>query len=457
MIGQATGLIFGREIGFDIEPATYTAYVVQASSNTESDLYTMDLATGVMRRIGAIGVIEDASAGLALAAPGRVTFEVDQVTLAENAGAAQLRITRVGGSDGPITIDYATVPSTSAEPGGDYVHTSGTLIFLGGETTKTISIPIVNDAIAEAGDETLTVRLGAPTLGTSVAGTGVATIRITDDDAASPSAPAIAITAPTSEPTMIVSSSFVDLAGTASDDTGIVSVTWSDSTGQSGTAQGTTAWQIPAIPLREQTTTITVKARDDSGAEAVDTLIVTRGAFASLLAEGATGSFFDLDILLANPEAAPRRRATHVPQGGRQHAWSTRGRCRPLSRTTVRVDEIPGMEATAASTEVTSSAARSSSSGRCGGTTRRAMARTRRRPSRRRAEVVFRRRLAGLLLHIPAARQSAATRRTARRSSICAKARRRSRARIRSAPRSRFTVDAGADAGAGRIDRSGWS
>ena len=35
-----------------------------------------------------------------------------------------------------------------------------------------------------AGVETLTVRLGVPTLGTSVSGTGVATIRITEDDAA---------------------------------------------------------------------------------------------------------------------------------------------------------------------------------------------------------------------------------------------------------------------------------
>jgi hypothetical protein len=345
---------------FDIDPATNSAYLV-VQSVADSFLFFLDLSTGETRMLGRFPVSSDIT-GLALAMPGQVRFAAGQITIAENGGQVQLQITRVGGSDGPITIDYATVPSGSAAPGEDYIHTSGTLIFLDKETTKTIAIPILNDAFAEGAVEELTVRLDAPTLGTSVAGSGIATIRITDDDVAPPTPstpPTITITTPTSESATVVSSSFVDLAGTASDDTGAVSVTWSDSAGQSGSAQiertgTTTSWLIPAIPLREDTTTITVKARDESGAEGIDTLVVARGTSVFLLAEGATGAFFDLDILLANPEAAPVDvQITFLKEDGSR---VQNARTLPaLSRTTIRVDDIPGMEETSAATEVRSS------------------------------------------------------------------------------------------------------
>ena len=70
-------------------------------------------------------------------------------------------------------------------------------------------------------------------------------------------------------------------------------------------------------------------------------------------AEGATGSFFDLDILIANPTAAPAPVAiTFLTEAG---VRVTEERMLPAaSRTTIRVDDIPGLESTAVSTIVTS-------------------------------------------------------------------------------------------------------
>ncbi len=61
-------------------------------------------------------------------------------------------------------------------------------------------------------------------------------------------------------------------------------------------------------------------------------------------AEGATGGFFDLDIALANPNTTTvQAELTFLTEGGGQPITTTRTLA-PTSRTTVRVDEIPGLE-----------------------------------------------------------------------------------------------------------------
>lgn len=78
------------------------------------------------------------------------------------------------------TVAYATSNGTATQP-GDYTAASGTLTFAAGESTKTITVPIVGDTLDEA-DETVKVDFSAPTNATAPAQS--ATITITDDDAA---------------------------------------------------------------------------------------------------------------------------------------------------------------------------------------------------------------------------------------------------------------------------------
>ena len=56
-----------------------------------------------------------------------------------------------------VTVDYATSDGT-ATAGSDYTATSGTLTFAAGETEKTVSVPVLDDAHDE-GSETLTLTL----------------------------------------------------------------------------------------------------------------------------------------------------------------------------------------------------------------------------------------------------------------------------------------------------------
>ncbi|MCY2930919.1 MAG: hypothetical protein NTV86_15805, partial [Planctomycetota bacterium] len=89
-------------------------------------------------------------------------------------------------SERPVTALYATVMGAAspifhpATLGGDFLPASGSLVFAPGETTKTIPVSIVADALNEF-DEKFLLKLSRVTGATVGVGTGVATIL--DDDA----------------------------------------------------------------------------------------------------------------------------------------------------------------------------------------------------------------------------------------------------------------------------------
>ena len=79
---------------------------------------------------------------------------------------------------GAVTVDYATSDG-SATAGDDYTATSGTLTFSSGETSKTVSVPVLDDAIDE-GEETMTLTLSNPSGLTVADGTATGTIANSD-------------------------------------------------------------------------------------------------------------------------------------------------------------------------------------------------------------------------------------------------------------------------------------
>ena len=81
-------------------------------------------------------------------------------------------------STGEVTVAYTTADGT-ATAGSDYTATSGTLTFAAGETSKTVSVPVLDDEWNE-GSETLTLRLSNAE-GASIAN-GEATGTITNSD-----------------------------------------------------------------------------------------------------------------------------------------------------------------------------------------------------------------------------------------------------------------------------------
>ena len=76
--------------------------------------------------------------------------------------------------DREVRVKYATTDGTATQ-GDDYTGVSGTLRFAPGETTKTVSVPVLDDAHDE-GSETLTLTLSSPRRAVIDDGTAVGTI-----------------------------------------------------------------------------------------------------------------------------------------------------------------------------------------------------------------------------------------------------------------------------------------
>ena len=74
--------------------------------------------------------------------------------------ALEFAVTLSRAASGPVTVDYATADGT-ATAGEDYAAASGSLSFAAGETRKTVTVAIHDDAIDE-GQETFTLKLSNP-------------------------------------------------------------------------------------------------------------------------------------------------------------------------------------------------------------------------------------------------------------------------------------------------------
>ena len=80
---------------------------------------------------------------------------VTDTSAAEGDGTMGFTVLLTSGSASPVTVDYATASGTATAT-DDYTTTSGSLTFASGQTSKAVSVPIVQDALAED-TETFTV------------------------------------------------------------------------------------------------------------------------------------------------------------------------------------------------------------------------------------------------------------------------------------------------------------
>ncbi len=89
-----------------------------------------------------------------------VSFTAATASVLESATNVVLNLVRTGVTNTTVTVDFATTNGT-ALAGSDYTNTTGTVTFSGGETNKTITIPIIADSLIE-GKETFSVKLSNP-------------------------------------------------------------------------------------------------------------------------------------------------------------------------------------------------------------------------------------------------------------------------------------------------------
>ena len=113
-------------------------------------------------------------------APPSVRFSNSAYSVNENVGTATITVTLSTASGQSVSVDYAT-SGGSATAGNDYVVVSDTLTLDPGQTSRSFSVPIVNDTLDEP-SETVNLALSNPVNATAgVPFTAVLTI---DDDEA---------------------------------------------------------------------------------------------------------------------------------------------------------------------------------------------------------------------------------------------------------------------------------
>lgn len=144
----------------------------------------------------------DAGNFAAVAQPGQLNFNPASYNPVESVGTFTLTVTRTGGDDGVVTVDYSTplgaltrkqksegaIPTANGgasclTPGVDYITTSGTLTFADGDTSESFNITICDDAVFE-GSETFGVQLSNATGGATIGAANQASVIIQDNDAA---------------------------------------------------------------------------------------------------------------------------------------------------------------------------------------------------------------------------------------------------------------------------------
>jgi hypothetical protein len=115
--------------------------------------------------------------------PNTVQFSASTASATETTGATtkvDLLVTRTGNTTAAATVNYATSDATATDR-SDYEATLGTLQFAGGETSKTVTVFIVDDAFRET-PETFHVTLSNP-VGCTIGAPAAVTVTINSNEA----------------------------------------------------------------------------------------------------------------------------------------------------------------------------------------------------------------------------------------------------------------------------------
>ena len=188
-VGPA-GMVFSQ-------PVTITM-PLPPGTNTSQDLEALvyDAASGTWKRTGItnLGVVAGSPAmfrftatrGASYAIAGEILpsaqFTQSQVSVSENGGSVTvvLQLDESVQPGNPATVGFATANDT-ARVGQDFEFASGSLVYAAGETQKTVTVPLVNDATDEP-QETFRIVITTVEGGTTGA-TSIVTVSIADDDA----------------------------------------------------------------------------------------------------------------------------------------------------------------------------------------------------------------------------------------------------------------------------------
>jgi subtilisin family serine protease len=167
----------------------------------------------------------------------QIQFTSSNFNVNENSGGLSLNVTRTGNLTYSATVNYATSDTASsnscdqlatgkASSRCDYQATLGSLRFAPGESSKTILVPIVDDAYAEGAENFSVVLSGVQGAGLNPQAT--TTVQITDNEATNGSNPFTGAS-------FFVRTHYIDFLNREPDDSGLAF--WSDQITSCGSDQ----------------------------------------------------------------------------------------------------------------------------------------------------------------------------------------------------------------------------
>ena len=110
---------------------------------------------------------------------GAFRFQFGSYRVSESGSPIVVNVLRVGGTNGPVAVDFATGGPGTAQPGSDFVATNGTLSFGDTESIKTFTVQLLPDAINE-GAESFSIALSNPAGGATLTNPAVTSVTLND-------------------------------------------------------------------------------------------------------------------------------------------------------------------------------------------------------------------------------------------------------------------------------------
>lgn len=175
-VDYVTSSLTGQTIPAGSSTYTFTVQVNGDTLNEPSETFFVNV-TNVVNAV----VVDGQGVGTVVNDDPLPSLSIDDVGVVEgNAGTINAIFTvALGAASGQtVSVNYATADGTATQP-ADYTSASGTLTFTPGQTTRTITVPVIGETVPEA-NETFFVNLSGAINATISDNQGVGTI--TNDD-----------------------------------------------------------------------------------------------------------------------------------------------------------------------------------------------------------------------------------------------------------------------------------
>jgi plastocyanin len=169
----------------DDNPKTFNVTILNDAADEPNETFTATLSGpggGASLGSPATAVVTIVDDDNPPAQAGSLQFSAATYEAGESDGTATVTVTRAGGSDGVVTVGFATSDGT-ATAGADYTATSGTLSWGNHDAAaKSFDVSVLDDTAVED-NETVNLALSGPTGGASLGTPQTATLTLLDDDA----------------------------------------------------------------------------------------------------------------------------------------------------------------------------------------------------------------------------------------------------------------------------------